>query len=1043
MMYQQQQHQDFDGRMTGCEKTRRHVLVLEQRRRQRRPRGDHHRRRPPTPYYQYSATIRSSPTSSPSMSPSSETAAEKLYKETSQEDCQSHCSYCSSTDRRRRRWSRTSPSSHATSRITAWNFHHRNARRVVILIVIVVLMVVGTAVGIGDALTTKEVEEEQKQLLQDLLASSDALHQDGDMIEDSFFDPLSTDPSCSDDSDCRSPPKSTIEEVEEEVITTKIDTTCFHGGEADDEEEGDDDADGESTTASTSGDKQCTIQEEEVVERRVVDKHWGKDPKILGMRNKLRENAQNPLNDTRPPIFLMPGLASTRLVAWKFKKCNPNFMSSDIRIQDNVWLNINLVIRMGSIDVDCMSQCLSLGLNQTDVPPELLNVEDGGCKLRPDEGLDAIASLAPGGIGADLLVGGVNTVYAWLIQWLADNMGYDVTNIVGLPYDWRLSPDKMEARDGFLSMMRRRMEAAVSTNGLPGIMVAHSMGNLIFRYFLEWLRVEMREESYARYIRRAERRKQRRLQQQQQQAFADIADDEDPDEDISMRNEKFWELAKHEGDEKWLEWIETHIWTYVGLSAPMMGAVNPLRAIISGENMGLPVNDKQARFMELTFGSTHTVNPISSRAGFCDHWDVDEWGEEPIKSSRSRSFVRRENLKQPDVDERNDDVLVEDDSSGSKLACLDDIMSDIEFTAASDRDPWKDFPTLKALLRDRIDWTTGKPMINVEIEQCQSPKSRQTGKKNVCNHTRTIEFGADSVEDRSIFTQFNELWEEPGSPLLVKKEQLEESFFNTKVPSILNRTWDRPLIKHVIMAYGMDLPTEVGYIYKKKYNIIDDMTENSHMKLIDRNDTDLPNLKTVFWEDKGGSLTEESIEAPRGSIAEVLIKKKPKRRELEVDENSVRMPHSGDGSVPYLSLSWAHTWLLHAARAKRYNEDKDRNTVGDVKNVLDHISVSHRPQGEIEWIEGVAPPKIEVAKGGSDVKLDPDTGTDHPHGTRYKPEMRRYHNVGVSRTTGIVYTTTVVEAVGIEHKETTRNYDILAAVFTEVLRYMEEDMNLV
>ena len=102
----------------------------------------------------------------------------------------------------------------------------------------------------------------------------------------------------------------------------------------------------------------------------------------------------------------------------------------------------------------------------------------------------------------------------------------------------------------------------------------------------------MREESYAGYIKRAQRRKQRRLQQQQQQAFVtDIADDDDTDEDLSTRNEKFWELAKHEGDEKWLEWIETHIWTYVGLSAPMMGAVNPLRAIISGENMYVTVTN--------------------------------------------------------------------------------------------------------------------------------------------------------------------------------------------------------------------------------------------------------------------------------------------------------------------------------------------------------------------------------------------------------------------------------------------------------------------
>lgn len=56
------------------------------------------------------------------------------------------------------------------------------------------------------------------------------------------------------------------------------------------------------------------------------------------------------------------------------------------------------------------------------------------------------------------MIGGTNTVYAWLIQWLADNLGYDVTNLIGFPYDWRLSPDKMEERDGFLTSMRRRME---------------------------------------------------------------------------------------------------------------------------------------------------------------------------------------------------------------------------------------------------------------------------------------------------------------------------------------------------------------------------------------------------------------------------------------------------------------------------------------------------------------------------------------------------------------------------------------------------------
>ena len=59
---------------------------------------------------------------------------------------------------------------------------------------------------------------------------------------------------------------------------------------------------------------------------------------------------------------------------------------------------------MGTFDSSCLIDCLSLGLNQTD-----MNDLSKGCKLRPEEGLDAISSLSPGGIGSDLLVGGTNT----------------------------------------------------------------------------------------------------------------------------------------------------------------------------------------------------------------------------------------------------------------------------------------------------------------------------------------------------------------------------------------------------------------------------------------------------------------------------------------------------------------------------------------------------------------------------------------------------------------------------------------------------------
>ena len=44
---------------------------------------------------------------------------------------------------------------------------------------------------------------------------------------------------------------------------------------------------------------------------------------------------------------------------------------------------------------------------------------------------------------------------------------------------------------------------------------------------------------------------------------------------------------------------------------------------------------------------------------------------------------------------------------------------------------------------------------------------------------------------------------------------------------------------------------------------------------------------------------------------------------------------------------------------------------------------------------------------------------------------------------GMEYTTTVIEAIGVEHKETTRNYDILAAAFTDVLNNLHNDYGLI
>jgi hypothetical protein len=283
-------------------------------------------------------------------------------------------------------------------------------------------------------------------------------------------------------------------------------------------------------------------------------------------------------------------------------------------------------------------------------------------------------------------------------------------------------------------------------------------------------------------------------------------------------------------------------------------------------------------------------------------------------------------------------------------------------------------------------------MVSIHREYCTDKE------KSPCARNESLSYGPKDVQKGSIFTSFNNVYKEEGEPLRIKEEQLKESFWDSKVKNFLNRTWERPLIKHVILAYGVDVPTEVGYQYKKTEN-----TEMTDSPLFDG----VPRLAVVLWELAAGNLEEERLDVAK-AFSDLFGKKKRKQREGN-------LPHSGDGSVPYLSLAWAHTWLLHAGRALRYSHSDE----GTLPNPLDDIEISHRPQGAMEWERG-PPSKRLVASRDKKVEESSDTGTSHPHGTRYKPEMIRYHNKGTSRTTGIEYTTTVIEAIQVEHKETTR-----------------------
>lgn len=259
----------------------------------------------------------------------------------------------------------------------------------------------------------------------------------------------------------------------------------------------------------------------------------------------------------------------------------------------------------------------------------------------------------------------------------------------------------------------------------------------------------------------------------------------------------------------------------------------------------------------------------------------------------------------------------------------------------------------------------------------------------------------------------------------------------------------------------------MGYIYKKTDRADDNAGNKAGAKK--QKADGVPSLARIIWEEPRGRLVSESqLSEPTSFTDTLLFKKKEKRRPLRIasDTATTWLDHSGDGTIPYISLMWAHTWLLHATRAMRSLNSTEGERISNPENALDSIKVSHRPRGGNEWVVGY----------GADLKgdsyeesrsTDGDTGTSHPHGTKYKPKMVRFEASGRSRSTGMEYTTTVIEAIGVEHKETTRyvswccsysiltapasypssmsnrNYDILAAAFTDVLKNLHDDYGLI
>uniref|UniRef100_M1C909 Sterol esterification protein n=1 Tax=Solanum tuberosum TaxID=4113 RepID=M1C909_SOLTU len=132
--------------------------------------------------------------------------------------------------------------------------------------------------------------------------------------------------------------------------------------------------------------------------------------------------------------IIIPGFASTQLRAWSILDCP--YSPLDFNPLDLVWLDTTKLLSA----VNCWLKCMMLDpYNQTD---------HRECKSRPDSGLSAITELDPG-----YITGPLSSVWKEWIKWCIE-FGIEANAIIAAPYDWRLSPSKLEERDLYFHKLK-------------------------------------------------------------------------------------------------------------------------------------------------------------------------------------------------------------------------------------------------------------------------------------------------------------------------------------------------------------------------------------------------------------------------------------------------------------------------------------------------------------------------------------------------------------------------------------------------------------
>lgn len=379
--------------------------------------------------------------------------------------------------------------------------------------------------------------------------------------------------------------------------------------------------------------------------------------------------------------ILIPGFGSSRLLAWSMLDCP--YSPMDFHPLDPVWLDIRKVMS----GLNCWLKCMSLDPDTQKDHPE--------CKSRADTGLSAITELDPG-----YITGPLSSIWREWVNWCVE-FGIEADSIVAVPYDWRLSASMLEERDLYFHKLKLTFETARKLRGVPSLVFAHSLGNNVFRYFLEWLKLEIAPKMY-------------------------------------------------------IKWIDDHIKSYYAVGAPLLGAAETVKALLSGVTFGLPMSEGTARKLSNTFGSCLWMSPFSRHC----HADHKFCG-----STSDSSSVK-----------------------GSRRAC-----SSQEYAVNASGWPVDvltvDFPTTPGVLYPGV-----------------TPETESSALMSTCTIPVQRSYSAHEFSEGTFFREVADFDTDVKRFLhRLKKFYHDDPILNPLTP------WERPPIQNVYCMYGINLKSEVGY----------------------------------------------------------------------------------------------------------------------------------------------------------------------------------------------------------------------------------------